>query len=89
MQFDSHSTFFSKSVFLFFCCRRPSLEVADFGCGDAKLSRSVPNKVHSFDLVAVNEHVTVCDMAKVSKCLLRKLQIIQHSFYHFSHLAAP
>ncbi|KAL5011263.1 hypothetical protein ScPMuIL_009814 [Solemya velum] len=42
-----------------------SLVVADFGCGDAKLARSIPCKVHSFDLVALNKHVTVCDMAKV------------------------
>ena len=39
--------------------------VVDFGCGEAKLAQSVPNVVHSFDLVAVNEHVTACDMAKV------------------------
>ena len=39
--------------------------IADFGCGDAKLSSSVPNKVHSFDLVAVNDKVTACDMRKV------------------------
>lgn len=45
--------------------RPPSLLVADFGCGDALLARSVRNKVHSFDLVALNEHVTVCDIAKV------------------------
>ncbi|XP_072257045.1 ribosomal RNA-processing protein 8 [Pyxicephalus adspersus] len=42
-----------------------SLVVADFGCGDAQLARSVRNKVHSFDLVALNNHVTVCDMAEV------------------------
>merc|ERR1712107_250090 len=29
--------------------------IADLGCGEARLSRSVPNPVHSFDLVAVNE----------------------------------
>lgn len=45
--------------------RPPSLLVADFGCGDALLARSVRNKVHSFDLVALNDHVTVCDIAKV------------------------
>ena len=39
--------------------------IADFGCGDAKLSSSVPNKVHSFDLVSVNDKVTACDMRKV------------------------
>lgn len=39
--------------------------VADFGCGEAKIARSVPNVVHSFDLVALNERVTACDMANV------------------------
>ena len=37
--------------------------VADFGCGEARLARSVPHTVHSFDLVAANERVTACDMA--------------------------
>ncbi|CAN2390777.1 Ribosomal RNA processing 8 [Pristimantis euphronides] len=45
--------------------RPSSLVVADFGCGDALLARSVRNTVHSFDLVALNDRVTVCDMAKV------------------------
>ncbi|XP_059486712.1 ribosomal RNA-processing protein 8 [Neocloeon triangulifer] len=40
-----------------------NLVVADFGCGEARLAQSVANKVHSFDLVALNEHVTACDMA--------------------------
>lgn len=40
--------------------------MADFGCGDAKIARNVPHKVHSFDLVALNDHVTACDMAHVS-----------------------
>jgi len=39
--------------------------IADFGCGEAKLAESVPNKVHSFDLFALNERVTACDMSKV------------------------
>ncbi|XP_030251027.1 ribosomal RNA-processing protein 8 [Sparus aurata] len=42
-----------------------SLVVADFGCGDCKIARSVKNKVHSFDLAATCELVTVCDMANV------------------------
>lgn len=37
--------------------------VADIGCGDARLSLSVPNKVHSFDLVSQNSRVVACDMA--------------------------
>ncbi|XP_059819504.1 ribosomal RNA-processing protein 8 isoform X2 [Hypanus sabinus] len=46
--------------------RRPrSAIVADFGCGDCKIARSVGNRVYSFDLVALNDLVTVCDMAKV------------------------
>ncbi|XP_054901450.1 ribosomal RNA-processing protein 8 isoform X2 [Poeciliopsis prolifica] len=45
--------------------RSPSLVVADFGCGDCKIARSVKNKVHSFDLAAACDLVTVCDMAKV------------------------
>lgn len=45
--------------------RSPELVIVDMGCGNAKISQSVPNKVFSFDLVAVNNRVTVCDMAKV------------------------
>ena len=37
--------------------------VADFGCGDAQLARSVPHAVTSLDLVAANERVTACNMA--------------------------
>ncbi|XP_034460345.1 ribosomal RNA-processing protein 8 [Hippoglossus hippoglossus] len=43
----------------------PAMVVADFGCGDCKIARSVQNKVHSFDLAAACELVTVCDMANV------------------------
>lgn len=39
--------------------------VADFGCGDAKIARTIKQKVHSFDLVAANEKVVACDMAHV------------------------
>jgi ribosomal RNA-processing protein 8 len=35
------------------------------GCGEAKISSSVPNKVHSFDLVAANESVVACDISSV------------------------
>ena len=50
------------STYLLF---RPDHVVADFGCGDAKIAQAVTNKVHSFDLVALNEYVTPCDMANV------------------------
>ncbi|XP_050544094.1 uncharacterized protein LOC126907094 isoform X1 [Daktulosphaira vitifoliae] len=38
--------------------------VVDFGCGNAKLAQTFSkNKIHSFDLVAVNNYVTAGDMA--------------------------
>ncbi|KAI8439869.1 hypothetical protein MSG28_001337 [Choristoneura fumiferana] len=37
--------------------------IADMGCGSATLSKSVPHKVRSFDLVASAPGVEVCDMA--------------------------
>ena len=39
--------------------------VCDFGCGEAKLAASVEQRVHSFDLVAINERVTACEMTHV------------------------
>ncbi|CAG8572529.1 187_t:CDS:2 [Ambispora gerdemannii] len=39
--------------------------VADLGCGEAKLAKAVPNKVLSFDLVANNDRVIGCDIAKL------------------------
>lgn len=45
--------------------RHPKWVVADLGCGEARLSASVPNKVHSFDLVAANDRVVACDIANV------------------------
>ncbi|CAG5019045.1 unnamed protein product [Parnassius apollo] len=37
--------------------------VADMGCGEAALSKRVPHKVRSFDLVAATDNVEACDMA--------------------------
>jgi len=37
--------------------------VADFGCGDATLAKSIPQQCYSFDLVKADDLVTVCDMA--------------------------
>lgn len=47
--------------------KTPKAVVADFGCGDARLAKSVAkNKVYSFDLVSVDpDVVTACDIAKV------------------------
>ena len=39
--------------------------VGDFGCGDAELAASVPQKVHSFDLVARRPGVVAADIAHV------------------------
>jgi superfamily II DNA or RNA helicase len=50
-------------VFAEWLKRRPDWVVGDFGCGEAELARLVPNKVYSFDHVAVNESVVVCDIA--------------------------
>ncbi|CAI5490543.1 unnamed protein product [Closterium sp. Naga37s-1] len=43
--------------------RPATLTVADFGCGEAKLAASVPNKVVSLDLVAAAPGVIACNMA--------------------------
>ncbi|XP_033864045.3 ribosomal RNA-processing protein 8 isoform X1 [Acipenser ruthenus] len=53
------------SIISYIRSKPPSLVVADFGCGDCKIARSVKNKVYSFDLAPVNNLVTVCDMANV------------------------
>ncbi|CAD6238988.1 GSCOCG00008591001-RA-CDS [Cotesia congregata] len=37
--------------------------IADFGCGEGRLADSVKQKVHSIDLVAVNDKIIACDMA--------------------------
>jgi len=39
--------------------------VVDMGCGEARLARSITNKVHSFDLVAMAPGVVECDMSRV------------------------
>ncbi|CAI5458058.1 unnamed protein product, partial [Closterium sp. Yama58-4] len=43
--------------------RPATLTVVDFGCGEAKLAASVPNKVTSLDLVAAAPGVIACNMA--------------------------
>jgi hypothetical protein len=43
--------------------KRPDLVIGDFGCGEALLSKSVRNKVYSFDHVAINPSVIACDMS--------------------------
>lgn len=52
-------------TYIRFARRNPGLVIGDFGCGDARLAESVPNVVHSFDLVARNERVVACDISRV------------------------
>jgi superfamily II DNA or RNA helicase len=40
-----------------------TIQIGDFGCGEAKIMESFgPERVYSFDHVAINDKVTVCDM---------------------------
>lgn len=46
--------------------KHPKAVVADMGCGDARLGKSVSNKVHSLDLVSrKGSDVIACDIANV------------------------
>jgi SAM-dependent methyltransferase len=41
-------------------------QIGDFGCGEAKIMEAIgPQRVYSFDHVAINDKVTTCDMKKV------------------------
>ncbi|CAI5994861.1 unnamed protein product [Closterium sp. NIES-65] len=60
-------------VIIDWICQRPAtLTVADFGCGEAKLAASVPNKVTSSDLVAAAANVD-CGEAKLAASLPNKV----------------
>ena len=57
------------------------LVIGDFGCGDAMLAKSLPHfTVHSFDLVAVNDFVTPCDM----KCVPLGSNVLDVAVYCLS-----
>jgi superfamily II DNA or RNA helicase len=43
--------------------KRPDWVIGDFGCGEAKFAECLPNKVYSFDHIAINEDVIACDIA--------------------------
>jgi ubiquinone/menaquinone biosynthesis C-methylase UbiE len=43
--------------------KKPDWVIGDFGCGEAKLSELLPNIVHSYDHVAINEKVIGCDIS--------------------------
>jgi SAM-dependent methyltransferase len=41
-------------------------QIGDFGCGEAKIMEAIgPQRVYSFDHVAMNNNVTACDIKKV------------------------
>ena len=43
------------------------LVIADFGCGEARLAQALSStckQIYSFDLVALNDNITVCDFSK-------------------------
>ena len=45
--------------------QRPDWVIGDFGCGEAQLAEFLPNKVYSFDHIAINGQVTPCDLKSV------------------------
>lgn len=47
----------------FLLCRPKNIVVADFGCGEARLAKSIAQKTYSLDLVAAHDGVIACDMA--------------------------
>ncbi|KAL0866664.1 hypothetical protein Bca101_045782 [Brassica carinata] len=52
-----------NSIINWLSSRSSSFVVADFGCGDARIAKSVKNKVFSFDLVSKEPSVIACDMS--------------------------
>jgi superfamily II DNA or RNA helicase len=44
---------------------RPEWLVGDFGCGENLLSKEIPNKVLSFDHVAIDDTVISCDISNI------------------------
>lgn len=48
---------------MFYSHRPPHYIVADFGCGEARLSTEVQQKCYNFDLVAANDTVIAGNMA--------------------------
>ena len=44
---------------------RPEWLIGDFGCGENLLKNEIPNKVLSFDHIAIDETVTECDLINI------------------------
>lgn len=45
------------------CLRPKTFVIADFGCGEGRLAKAVPQKTYSLDLVAHRHEIIACDMA--------------------------
>ena len=58
---------FLQINYIFYFSRNTKLTIADFGCGEARLAQALSSsckKIHSFDLVALNDKITVCDFSR-------------------------
>ncbi|EKX52220.1 hypothetical protein GUITHDRAFT_84776 [Guillardia theta CCMP2712] len=53
------------NVIIKYLKKYPKWKVADLGCGDAQIAKTLPNKVHSFDLISKDPCVVACDIAHV------------------------
>ncbi|KAJ3272993.1 25S rRNA (adenine645-N1)-methyltransferase [Terramyces sp. JEL0728] len=54
-------------IYIDYLGQKKDVVVADMGCGEAKIARELHAQlqIHSFDLVARNEFITACDIARV------------------------
>jgi ribosomal RNA-processing protein 8 len=39
--------------------------IADLGCGEGYLGKSLKQKVYSYDLIGIDEHITQCDLKNI------------------------
>jgi len=70
--------------------KSPEWVAADFGCGDAQLASSVPQTMHSFDLVATAPGVTACNMADTplgKNCVV--IHLVMHVVMACKHGLCP
>ena len=79
----------NKNMIKFLNSKPANWVVADMGCGQAEISRSVKQTVHSFDLIAANDKVVACDMRhtplsdEMVDCVIFSLSLMGTNFYDF------